>query len=117
MFKFNNSIVPNMMSIGWHFSSNKYTYRDTYLALKSMLEFLYLPALPDSERHAIHHTAMDHQRVVDVNEEGHFLVSRGLLNDHTHELFGHSHVRHKLRTFPNARVINSLKQKSQINTR
>ena len=36
MFKFNNSIVPNKVRIGWHFSSNKYTYRDVYSALKSM---------------------------------------------------------------------------------
>ena len=35
MFKFNNSIVPNKVRIGWHFSSNKYTYRDAYSALKS----------------------------------------------------------------------------------
>ena len=35
MFKFNNSIVPNKVRIGWHFSSNKYVYRNTYLALKS----------------------------------------------------------------------------------
>ena len=27
MFKFNNSIVPNKVRIGWHFSSNKYAYR------------------------------------------------------------------------------------------
>ena len=36
MFKFNNSIVPNKVSIGWHFSSNKYAYRDAYSALKSI---------------------------------------------------------------------------------
>ena len=36
MFKLNNSIVPNKMRIGWHFSSNKYAYRDAYSALKSM---------------------------------------------------------------------------------
>ena len=35
MFKFNNSIVPNKLRIGWHFSSNKYVYRDAYSALKS----------------------------------------------------------------------------------
>ena len=35
MFKFNNSIVPNKVRIGWHFSSNKYAYRDAYSALKS----------------------------------------------------------------------------------
>ena len=35
MFKFNNSIVPNRVRIGWHFSSNKYAYRDAYSALKS----------------------------------------------------------------------------------
>ena len=35
MFKSNNSVVPNKVSIGWHFSSNKYTYRDIYSALKS----------------------------------------------------------------------------------
>ena len=35
MSKFNNSIVPNKVRIGWHFSSNKYTYRDAYLAHKS----------------------------------------------------------------------------------
>ena len=35
MLKFNNSIVPNKGRIGWHFSSNKYAYRDVYLALKS----------------------------------------------------------------------------------
>ena len=35
MFKFNNSIVPNKVRRGWHFSSNKYAYRDAYLALKS----------------------------------------------------------------------------------
>ena len=38
MFKFNNSIVPNKVRIGWHFSSNKYAYRDAYYsALKSMV--------------------------------------------------------------------------------
>ena len=36
MFKFNNSIVPNKVRIGWHFSSNKYAYRDAYSALKSI---------------------------------------------------------------------------------
>ena len=36
MFKFNNSIVPNKVHIGWHFLSNKYAYRDAYSALKSM---------------------------------------------------------------------------------
>ena len=36
MFKFNNSIVPNKMSIGWHFSSNKDAYRDVYSALSNM---------------------------------------------------------------------------------
>ena len=35
MFKFNNSIVPNKVRIGWHFLSNKYAYRDAYSALKS----------------------------------------------------------------------------------
>ena len=34
MFKSNNSVVPNKVHIGWHFSSNKYTYRDVYSALK-----------------------------------------------------------------------------------
>ena len=38
MFKFYNSIVPNKVRIGWHFSSNKYTYRDAYSALKSSLK-------------------------------------------------------------------------------
>ena len=33
----NNRILPNKVCIGWHFSSNKYAYRDTYLALKSNL--------------------------------------------------------------------------------
>ena len=36
MFKFNNSIVPNKVRIGRHFSSNKYAYRDAYSALKSI---------------------------------------------------------------------------------
>ena len=36
MFKFNNSIVPNKVRIGWHFSSNKYMYRDAYSALNSI---------------------------------------------------------------------------------
>ena len=36
MFKFNNSIVPNKVRIGWHFLSNKYPYRDAYSALKSI---------------------------------------------------------------------------------
>ena len=36
MFKFNNSIVPNKVRIGWHYSSNKYAYWDAYSALKSM---------------------------------------------------------------------------------
>ena len=36
MFKFNNSIVPNKVRIGWHFSSNKNAYRDAYSALKRM---------------------------------------------------------------------------------
>ena len=35
MSKFNNSIVPKNVRIGWHFSSNKYAYRDAYSALKS----------------------------------------------------------------------------------
>ena len=38
MLKFNNSIVPNKMLIGWHFSSNKYAYRDSYSAHKSILK-------------------------------------------------------------------------------
>ena len=41
MFKFNNSIVPNKVRIEWHFSSNKYAYRDAYSALKSMENSLY----------------------------------------------------------------------------
>ena len=36
MLKFNNSIVSNKVRIGWHFSSNKYAYRDVYSALKSI---------------------------------------------------------------------------------
>ena len=36
MFKFNNSIMPNTVRIGWLFSSNKDAYRDAYSALKSM---------------------------------------------------------------------------------
>ena len=36
MFKFNDSIVPNKVRIGWHFSSNKYVYRDAYSALKNI---------------------------------------------------------------------------------
>ena len=36
MLKFNNSIVPNKVRIGWYFSSNKYAYRDVYSALKSI---------------------------------------------------------------------------------
>ena len=36
MLKFNNSIVPSKVRIGWHFSLNKYTYRDAYSALKSI---------------------------------------------------------------------------------
>ena len=36
MFKFNNSIVPIKVRIGWHCSSNKYAYRDTYSPLKSI---------------------------------------------------------------------------------
>ena len=40
MFKSNNRIVPNKMCIGWHFSSNKYVYRDAYLALKN-IKFVY----------------------------------------------------------------------------
>ena len=35
MFKFNNSIVPSKVRIGWHFSSNKYAYRDAYSAHKN----------------------------------------------------------------------------------
>ena len=35
MFKSNNSLVPNKVRIGWHFSSNKYACRDVYLAFKS----------------------------------------------------------------------------------
>ena len=38
MLKFNNSIVPNKGHIGWHFSSNKYAYRDVYSALKSSVD-------------------------------------------------------------------------------
>ena len=38
MLKFNNSIVPNKVRIGWHFSSNKHAYRDVYSALKSKFE-------------------------------------------------------------------------------
>ena len=37
MSKFNNSIVPNKVCIGWHFSSNKYSYRDAYLALEYLV--------------------------------------------------------------------------------
>ena len=36
MLKFNNSIMPNKVHIGWNFSSNKYAYRDVYSALKSI---------------------------------------------------------------------------------
>ena len=36
MLKFNNSIVLNKVCIGWHFSSNKYAYRDVYSTLKRM---------------------------------------------------------------------------------
>ena len=35
MLKFNNSIMPNKVHIGWHFSSKKYAYRDVYSTLKS----------------------------------------------------------------------------------
>ena len=35
-------VVPNKVRIGWHFSSNKYAYRDAYSALKSK---------PDSSSH------------------------------------------------------------------
>ena len=41
MFKFNNSIVPNKVRIGWHFSSNKYPYWDAYSALKSKTVIYY----------------------------------------------------------------------------
>ena len=34
MCKSNDSLVPNKVSIGWHFSSNKYAHRDVYSALK-----------------------------------------------------------------------------------
>ena len=34
MFKFYNSIVPNKVHVGCHFSSNNYAYRDAYSALK-----------------------------------------------------------------------------------
>ena len=37
MCKFNNSIVPNKVRVGWHFPSNKYAYRDAYPALKSII--------------------------------------------------------------------------------
>ena len=43
MFKFNNSIVPNKVRIGWHFSSNKLAYRDAYSALKSKLSHNSVP--------------------------------------------------------------------------
>ena len=43
MFKFNNSIVPNKVRIGWHFSSNKYACRDAYSALKSSVLFDWSP--------------------------------------------------------------------------
>ena len=46
MFKFNNSIVPNKVRIGWHFSSNKYTYRDTYSTLEYLLLFVYITSAP-----------------------------------------------------------------------
>ena len=49
MFKFNNSIVPNKVRIGWHFSSNIYVYRDAYLALKSkgnVIIPLFVPFVP-----------------------------------------------------------------------
>ena len=46
MFKFNNSIVPNKVRIGWYFSSNKYTYKDAFSAHKSsflqVLEFSHI---------------------------------------------------------------------------
>ena len=42
MFKLNNSIVPNKVHIGWHFSSYKYAYRDSYSALKSNVLILKL---------------------------------------------------------------------------
>ena len=46
MLKFNNSIVPNKVHIGWHFSSNKYAYRDVYLALEYIcLELVNMSAL------------------------------------------------------------------------
>ena len=33
--------MPNKVRIGWHFSSNKYAYRDVYSALKSKQLFAY----------------------------------------------------------------------------
>ena len=42
MFKFNNSIVPNKVRIGWHFSSNKYAYRDAFSAHKGTHNQLHL---------------------------------------------------------------------------
>ena len=45
MLKFNNSIVPNKVRIGWHFSLNKYAYRDVYSALKSGQNIGHLPII------------------------------------------------------------------------
>ena len=74
----------------------------------SKLKCWYLPSLPDRARGAIDDAAMYHQRVVDVDEEGNLLVSRCVLDHHAQQLFRHLRVRLKLRTLPNARVINSL---------
>ena len=51
MFKFNNSIVPNKVRIGWHFSSNIYAYRDAYSALKSMQFYWWLQKLSFGSGH------------------------------------------------------------------
>ena len=81
----------------------------------SKLKCWYLPSLPDRARGAIDDAAMYHQRVVDVDEEGNLLVSRCVLDHHAQQLFRHLRVRLKLRTLPDARVINSLQHKSHAN--
>ena len=43
--------MPNKVRIGWHFSSNKYAYRDAYSALKSNSFKMAMPPVP-TERQA-----------------------------------------------------------------
>ena len=77
MFKFNNSIVPNKVHIGWHFSSNKYVYRDAYSALKSIYNYIYISGSV-GEKTLIYYLIVLHRSIT----FGTFSCTCGLVSPH-----------------------------------